>query len=323
MLEVRAPGLLATIQDAGRPGVAHLGIPPSGACDPLARAAANLLLGNDPDAPVLEMTLLGAELRVLAPCLVAVTGAEMDAVVPEDGRRIRPGTTHRLRAGATLVFGAARTGARTYLALAGGIDAPRVLGSASTAPAGGIGGPAGGPLVAGDLLRPADPARPDPAGRAWPGPGPSSGVAPHAGPRTIHLLEGPHAAELPREMLRLLYASAWTVTPRSDRAGLRLAGPVLPAAEGPEPVSFGMTWGALEVPAGGAPILLLADHPTVGGYRVPAVAISADRPALGQLQAGDEIRFARVDAATAERRAAEAAEVLALAAGRLAPGAGA
>ena len=318
MLEVRTPGLLATIQDAGRPGLGHIGIPPSGACDPLARAAANLLLGNDPDAPVLEMTLLGAELRVLAPCLIALTGAEMDAVVPEDGRRIRPGTTHRLRAGSTLVLGAARSGARAYLALAGGIDVPRILGSASTAPSGGIGGIAGRPVAAGDLLRPADPDRLDPAGRAWPGPGPASGVAPHAGPRTIHLLEGPHAAELPRAAIRLLYASAWTVTPRSDRAGLRLAGPVLPPAEAPEPVSFGMTWGALEVPAGGAPILLLADHPTVGGYRVPAVAISADRPALGQLQAGDEVRFARVDGETAARLAADAADALAAAAARLA-----
>ncbi|MFO1540242.1 MAG: biotin-dependent carboxyltransferase family protein [Chloroflexota bacterium] len=315
MLEVRSPGLHATIQDAGRPGLGHLGIPPAGACDPLALAAANLLLGNEPGAPVLEMTLLGAELHVHAPCLVALTGAEMDAVVPEDGRRLRPGTTHRLRAGSSLVLGAARTGARAYLALAGGIEAARVLGSASTAPTGRIGAR---PLGPGDLLRPVEPARLDPAGRAWPGPGPASGVAPHAGPRTIRLLDGPHATELPRAAIRLRYPAAWTVTPRSDRAGLRLAGPVLPPADGPEPVSFGMTWGALELPSGGAPILLLADHPTVGGYRVPAVAISADRPALGQLQAGDEVRFARVDAATAARLATEAADALAVAAARLA-----
>lgn len=317
MLEVRAPGLHATIQDAGRPGAAAYGIPPSGACDPLALAAANLLLGNDPAAPALEMELLGAELIVREPCLVAVAGAEMEAVIPEDGRRIRPGTSHLLRGGSTLVFGAARDGARTYLALAGGIDLPRVLGSASTAPVGGIGGIGGRPVAAGDLLRPADPDRLDGAGRHWPGPGPASGVAGHAGPRTIHVLEGPHAADLPRDALRLLLSTAWTVTPRSDRAGLRLAGPPLPPASGPEPASFGMTWGAIQVPAGGAPILLLADHPTVGGYRVIAVAASADRPALGQVQAGDELRFARIDLATALRLAADADAELAAAGARL------
>jgi allophanate hydrolase subunit 2 len=126
------------------------------------------------------------------------------------------------------------------------------------------------------------------------------------GPRTVHIVEGPHAAEFPPDALELLLETAWTVTPRSDRMGVRLAGPPLPPAEGPEPVSLGMTWGAVQVPAGGAPIVLLADHPTVGGYRVIAVAAAADRPVLGQLRAGDELRFVRVDVARARRMAAEA-----------------
>ncbi|MFN8619225.1 MAG: biotin-dependent carboxyltransferase family protein [Chloroflexota bacterium] len=317
MLEILGPGLHTTIQDAGRPDATWLGVPASGACDPLALAAANVLLGNPPDAAAIEMTLLGPELAVLAPCVIALAGADLQAKVLEDGRRLRPGTTHLLRAGSTLTFGAARDGARGYLALAGGVDVPAVLGSRSTAPQGGFGGIEGRPLQEGDLLRPAHPDVLGLGGRSWPGPGPSSGVALHIGPRTVHVIEGPHAREFPPDALELLLTTAWTVTPRSDRMGVRLGGPPLPAPDGAEPASLGMTWGAIEVPAGGAPIILLADHPTVGGYRVIAVAASVDRPVLGQLRAGDEVRFARIDVDRARALARDAATALHAADSRL------
>jgi biotin-dependent carboxylase-like uncharacterized protein len=317
MLQVLGPGLYTTIQDGGRPDAAPLGVPRSGACDPLALAAANILLGNPREAPAVEMTLLGPELTVLAPCVVALAGADFEARVPEDGRRLRPGATYLLRTGSTISLGASRDGARGYLALAGGVDVPDVLGSASTPPYGGFGGLHGRPLAEGDVLHPASPEVLGLGGRSWPGPGPSSGIVPHLGRRTIHVLEGPHASEFPTESVDLLYRIAWTVTPRSDRMGLRLAGPPLPPAGGTEPVSLGMTWGAIQVPAGGAPIVLLADHPTVGGYRVIAVAIAADRPILGQLRAGDEVRFERVDLERALRMAADADEALHAADSRL------
>jgi biotin-dependent carboxylase-like uncharacterized protein len=317
MLEVLGPGLHSTVQDGGRPDASALGVPRSGACDPLALAAANVLLGNPPDAAALEMTLVGPELTVLAPCVVALAGADFQAKVPEDGRRLRPGTTHLLRAGCTVSFGAARDGARGYLALVGGVDVPPVLGSRSTAPVGGFGGFDGRPLDEGDRLRPAHPGALGLGGRSWPGPGPSSGVSVHLGPRTVHVVEGPHAVEFPAEAMELLLGTAWTVTPRSDRMGVRLAGPLLPPADGHEPVSLGMTWGAVQVPAGGAPIVLLADHPTVGGYRVIAVAASCDRPVLGQLRAGDEVRFVRIDLVRACRMAVDAADALRAADSRL------
>lgn len=317
MLEVLGPGLHTTVQDGGRPDAAALGVPRSGACDPLALAAANLLLGNAPDAAALEMTLVGPELAVREACVVALAGADLRATVPEDGRRLRPGTSHLLRPGSTITFGAARDGARGYLALAGGVDVPVVLGSRSTAPVGGFGGLEGRPLAEGDQVRPAHPEVLGLGGRSWPGPGGSSGVALHVGPRTVHIVDGPHAAEFPPGAMALLLETAWTVTPRSDRMGVRLAGPPLPPAEGPEPASLGMTWGAVQVPAGGAPIVLLADHPTVGGYRVIAVAASADRPVLGQLRAGDEVRFARIDVARARRLANDAEEALRAADSRL------
>ncbi len=135
VLEVVDPGQLATIQDAGRPGAADLGVPRAGACDPLALAAANLLLGNVPDAPVVELTLGMPELLVRADCVVALTGADMGIRVRPDGRWLRPGTSAVLRAGSRLVATAMPPhGCRACLALAGGVEAPRVLGSASTSP---------------------------------------------------------------------------------------------------------------------------------------------------------------------------------------------
>ena len=317
MLEVRGSGLHTTVQDAGRLEASSLGVPRSGACDPLALAAANILLGNPHDAAVLEFELIGPELAVLEPCVVALAGADFQAKVPEDGRRLRPGTTHLLRAGSTLSFGASRDGARGYLALAGGVDVPLVLGSRSTARVGGFGGLEGRALQEDDRVRPAHPEVLGLGGRSWPGPGPHSGIAGHLGPRTVHIVEGPHAAEFPPEALSMLLETAWTVTPRSDRMGVRLGGPPLPPAEGPEPASLGMTWGTVQVPAGGAPIILLVDHGTVGGYRVIAVAASADRPVLGQLRAGDEVRFVRIDVTRARRMATDAAEALHAADSRL------
>ncbi len=317
MLEVRLPGLCTTIQDAGRPDAAALGVPRSGAADPLALAAANTLLGNPPDAAALEMTLLGPALAVSEACVVALAGADLEATIRDDGRRLRPGTTHLLRAGVTLAFATARDGARGYLALAGGIDVPVVLGARATAPVGGIGGLEGRPLREGDRIRPRHPDALGLGGRTWPGPGPHSGVGMHIGPRTVHVVEGPHAPEFPAAAMDRLLAATWTVTPRSDRMGVRLAGPQLPPAEGPEPVSLGMVWGAVQVPPGGAPIVLLADHPTVGGYRVIAVAASADRPVLGQLRAGDEVRFRLIDLSRARDLSREMATALHAADSRL------
>ena len=157
MLRVIAPGLLSTVQDGGRPDAVPLGVPPGGACDPWGLAVANLLLGNGPDAPTVELTLLGPELAVLEDCVVALGGADLAASVPEDGRSLAVGASHFLRAGTTLRFGAATDGAgiRGYLALAGGVDVPLVLGSASTYLAATIGGIDGRALAAGDLLVPA------------------------------------------------------------------------------------------------------------------------------------------------------------------------
>ena len=299
-----APACTPPIQDGGRPDASALGVPRSGAVDPLALAAANMLLGNAPDAAAVEMTLLGPELAVLEPCVVALAGADFQAKVPEDGRRLRPGTTPPAARGhdALLRGGPRRRprlpragrrrgragGARLALHRAGG----RLRGARWPAARGGRPDPAG------------------PSGRCWawavvPGrvPGRTRGWPRMSGrARCMSSRARTRPSSRPRR-----WSCCWRPPGPSRRAATGWAsasrGPPLPPAEGPEPASLGMTWGAVQVPAGGAPIVLLADHPTVGGYRVIAVAASVDRPVLGQLRAGDEVRFARIDLARARRMA--------------------
>jgi antagonist of KipI len=320
LLEVRSAGLLTTVQDAGRPDAAHLGVPHSGACDPLALAVANLVIGNDPGAAALEISLLGPELSVLEPCVLGVAGADFEATVLDSGRRVAPGTSVSLAAGDTLRFGAALDGARGYLALPGGVDVPQVLGSASTAPVGGFGGLGGRPLATGDRLSSRAPADSDAAGRPWRGPGPSSGVVPGERPRTARVVAGPHADAAGPDTFERLVSTTWEVGTQSDRMGIRLEGPPLLSDGTSELVSSGVAWGAVQLPPGGRPIVLLADGPTVGGYPVVAVVASADRPVIGQLRAGDRLCLVPITLEEARDTFRAAAHHLVEATRRLAPG---
>jgi antagonist of KipI len=309
MLEVLEPGLLSTVQDAGRPGFAHLGVPVSGACDPLGLAVANLLLGNPPVAPALEMTLAGPTLRAVEDCVVAFAGADFEA--QHDGTPVRPGASRLLRAGAILRFGPARRGSRGYLALTGGISLPLVLGSASTYLPARLGGIEGRALRAGDRLVPGLRGDLSGAGRSWP----SGSSGPQVASRRLRLLPGPHPEAFADGAFEALLASEWTVHARSDRTGLRLArplqGPGGTAGQRPaaltsgglagEMVSQPMTWGAVQVPPDGEPILLQADHQTIGGYPVLAVVIRADRTVLGQLAPGERVRLVPATIGDAQR----------------------
>jgi antagonist of KipI len=307
---VVAPGLLTTVQDLGRPNAAALGVPRSGACDALALRAGNLLVGNPDGAAALEFSLLGPELRVLRPCLVAPTGADFEATIVDTGERLRPGRSVSLRAGSTLRFGAAADGARGYLAVRGGIGVPLVLGSASTVLAAGFGGLSGRALLTDDIIAVVVTAESAsvPAGlRSWPGPGPSSGVAGVAGvsggpddPVALRVVRGPHADLLGPAAWDWLVGTVWSVDAQSDRMGVRLttaSSEDQPAAtpQVPALVSLPMIWGAVQLPPGGAPICLLADGPTVGGYPVIAAIASADLPALGQLRPADRVQFRPVE----------------------------
>jgi biotin-dependent carboxylase-like uncharacterized protein len=306
MLRVIDPGLYSTIQDEGRRGSSHLGVRQAGAADGLALAVANLLLGNEQDAAGVEMTLLGGTFAVEADMVVAITGADMEARIPEESRTLAVGESHRLRAGTTLAFSGATDGARAYLALSGGVVADEALGSASTDPIAGFGGLDGRALQGRDTLVPRVASLP--AERSWPTGLPSSGVAADEGPRRIAVTPGPHLAALPAGSDAALAGRTWTVTPRSDRVGLRLAGKPVAGADTLDLASLPMLPGAVQLPPNGQPIVLMPDAPTVGGYPVPAVIVTADRHATGQLRPGDELFFEWIDEDEARRRSRELAQ---------------
>ena len=273
-LHVLSPGLLTTIQDLGRFGYAHFGISASGAADPLALRAANLLVGNAENAPALELTLNGGEFCFDQPTLIALTGADFGSGLP----LWQP---VQLRAGETLRCPRATTGARAYLAVRGGFDVPLVMGSASVHVMTGVGGR---PLRAGDTLPIGDAAvrLPRKAARGFEKftpPGPSL-------PASLRVTAGPHAREFGEE----LYRSTYTVSEESNRMGLRLRGPAIPSPPG-HMLTEGASLGAVQIPPGGQPIILFVEHQTTGGYPKPANVISADLWKLGQLRPRDEVRF--------------------------------
>ncbi|HEY7782857.1 MAG TPA: 5-oxoprolinase subunit PxpB [Ktedonobacterales bacterium] len=301
-LRVERPGPLATVQDLGRWGYARYGVSAAGAADADAQRLGNALLGNPPGAAVVELTLGGAAFTALASCAVVLTGAPCPARVA--GRPLGMGTIAALTPGETLVLDRPLAGVRTYLGVAGGVAVPAVLGSRATDVRAGLGGLAGRPLRAGDVI-PVGPPSADPAtlaGRRAP-PDPERRM-PADGVWTLRVLPGPHAASTrratvaagtPAGNLAALLAGAYRVDPRSDRAGVRLArrGPEGAARpEGGETISEGVPRGAVQVPPDSDPILLLADHQTTGGYRVPAVVIAADHWRIAQLRPGVPVRFA-------------------------------
>jgi KipI family sensor histidine kinase inhibitor len=286
-LEVVRPGPLATIQDLGRTGYGHLGVPPSGAADPASFRLANRLVGNADGAAALELTLGRAELRFHADALVAVTGAPVPAVITKSNGVVTersPGRAFPVLAGSVLRLGAPAAGLRSYLAVGGGIEVPAVLGSKSADLLASL-GPR--PLRRGDRLAvgPDGPARHDGGLAVTPAPEGQAAVV------SVRILAGPRDDWFDPAALRTLTAAAYQVTSASNRTGLRLAGPALARARTGELPSEGMVTGALQVPHDGQPILLLADHPTTGGYPVIAVVHSADIGRAAQLRPGQHIRF--------------------------------
>ena len=297
-LDVLDPGLLSTIQDGGRPDWTYLGVPVGGACDPWSLALANRLLDLPAGTAALEATIVGPTLAVREATVIALAGADLGGIELATGRRLVPGRTYRVEAGTTLSFPGSSAGdARLYLALAGGIDVPHVLGSASTLPAASLGGHAGRALAAGDVIAavPGGRAAAAVAGRIWPGP-----VGPPADEHgALRFVRGPHAELLGPAAVAALVAEPWTVTSASDRMGARLDGRSLPIAVGESVPSHGVPSGAIQVPPDGRPIILLADHQTTGGYPVVGVVISADLPAAGQLRPGAAVRLREVSLAAA------------------------
>ncbi|MCK0198168.1 biotin-dependent carboxyltransferase family protein [Ancylobacter sp. 6x-1] len=295
--KVVKPGLATTVQDLGRPGYYHLGLPISGAMDRLALIAANRLVGNEDGAAALEAVFLGPELTFAADALVAVTGADLPPKV--DGVEQPGWTAFTVAAGQTLSFGFLKGGARAYVAIAGGIDVPEVLGSRSTYALGALGGFEGRALKAGDVV---------PLGTAN-GTGREGASIPPAARRPvaneIRVLPGLYWHRITESAQDGFFEDTWKVAPEADRIGYRFRGGrkldfvprEQPFGAGSDPsniVDSCYPYGSIQVPGGTEPIVLHRDAVSGGGYFMIGAVISADMDLIGQLQPHQAVRFAAV-----------------------------
>ena len=317
-IEVIKPGLAVSVQDLGRPGYYHIGIPLSGAMDRFALRAANLLVGNDEGAAVLEAAFMGPELRFHGPATVAVTGAELPPKV--DGGARPTWTAFAMRAGQVLSFDHLKHGARAYVAVAGGIDVPLVLGSRSTYALGALGGFEGRTLRAGDVLR---------AGTAPAGARDGAAVPPDLRPVadpvvTLRMVRGLYDVRATPEALDRFFSDTWKVAPEADRIGYRFRGGRAlefvprepPFGAGSDPsniVDACYPYGSIQIPGGTEPIVLHRDAVSGGGYFMIGTVISADMDRIGQLQPHTKARFESVtleDALAARRESSRRDDAL-------------
>lgn len=319
MIVVRKPGIATTVQDLGRPGHYHLGIPQSGAMDRYALRAANLLVGNDEGAAALEATFMGPELQFEDDALIAVTGATMPVLL--DGEAQAAWTALAVRAGQILSFGYLTQGARVYIAVAGGIDVPMVLGSRSTYLVGVMGGHEGRALAAGDRLAVGRVDRAVAAGRTVP-----EDLRPSVAEPLVELrvLPGVYWQRATPAAQARFFADEWKVAPEADRMGYRFRGgepiefvprtPPFGAGDNPSNiVDAPYAYGCIQIPGGLEPIVLHRDAVSAGGYFTLGVVISADMDRIGQMQPNTRTRFVQVDMPTAlAARAARRARLSAL-----------
>ena len=289
-MEILEPGLLTTVQDTGRFGYQRFGVPVSGAMDLFSLRAANVLVGNDQGAACLEMTVVGPRIRFLGETLIALTGG--DLAVRIDGRQVPRWQSVRVERDSVLTSDSIVDGMRAYLAVAGGIDVPEVMGSRSTYMSSRIGGLNGRALKGGDVLSVASPD----AARQHGERGLPEDLEPvHYGhSHVIRVVVGPQTHAFRPDAIETLFDSRYVVSIDSDRVGYRLEGPHLRHENGADIISDGSPPGAIQVPANGMPIVLMADRGPTGGYAKIGTVISTDLGRLAQAGPGDTVSFRQV-----------------------------
>jgi len=281
-LTVIRAGMLTTVQDLGRWGRQHLGVPVAGPMDWYSHRLANSLLGNDAAASALEVTLMGPELLASTETLCAVAGAEFEITAGE--RRVRTGEPFVVGAAERVRFGRRIAGTRATLAVSGGFTLPPVLGSRSTSLTSRLGPFGGRALKTGDVLPVGAPQMAAPRGHGRPA------AIPHGGAR-LRVIMGPHDEMFSDTARRMFPTSRYVITSESNRMGYRLDGPRLEYRREIDMLSDATPVGSLQVPPSGWPILLMADRQTTGGYPKIATVITADLPVAGQLAPGDWVEF--------------------------------
>jgi antagonist of KipI len=304
VIQVHSPGLLTTVQDLGREGFGPMGVSASGAADPVALRIGNRLVGNVEGAAALEVTLLGGAFRFPDGAILALTGSDFGATL--DGAPVPLWKSFEARPKQVLRAGSTRSGARCYLCVHGGIVEPLFLGSASTHLLSGLGGHEGRALRKGDVLEIG------PSSGSFRGKTVSARELKQLAPRrNLRVTQGPQHDAFSEEARRVFYASTYRVAEESNRMGLRLEGPPIPDNSAGEMITEGVALGAVQITAGGLPIVLFVEQQTTGGYAKIANVISADLPSLGQLRPRDEIRFEQVSWDAARSLLAEQEELLA------------
>jgi len=297
-IKIIKPGLLSTIQDTGRKGYQKFGIIESGAMDSFAHRAANILVGNDMDAAAIEITILGPTILFTENSLIAICGGDFTVTI--NGKRLPQWCPVFVSEGSVLKFSGAKSQIRSYLAIAGGFDLPKEMGSYSTYLRAGIGGYMGRELRVGDVLN---------VGKTKYSLGSfptdksfiviskyiSNRVKPmYAANQVIRVIKGAQFDLFTQESKKLFFSKPYSVLPDSDRMGYRLEGATLALEQKQEMISAAVAFGTIQIPANGQPIILMADHQTTGGYPKIAQVISVDLPLLAQLNLGATIQFQEV-----------------------------
>lgn len=310
-IHILSPGLLSTVQDNGRFGLQQQGVIVSGAMDPFAFRAANVLVGNEANEAVLELTLMGPSIRFDTDSLISICGGDLSPSI--GGEPVPLWRTIFVQAGTTLEFGACRGGARAYLAIAGGIDVPLVMQSRSTYLRAGIGGHEGRALKSGDVLpcgvisdlvasyikayqtaahtKPFRAADWFMSNQSLPG---------YSNNPMIRVIRGREFDHFTEKSQTLFFSNTFRLTPQSDRMGYRMEGGVLTCKESHEMISEAVAFGTIQVPSEGNPIVLMADRQTIGGYPKIAQVITVDLPVLAQAKPGDSVRFKEISLQKAE-----------------------
>ena len=287
VFEVLEPGVLTTVQDLGRYGFSQFGVPPSGALDSFSARVGNLLVGNREEEACLEITVMGLKLKTLAELVIAITGGDLFPTL--NGEPVEIWSTHVLVEEDVIAFKSIRKGCRSYLAINGGFEVPRIMESRSTYLSGKFGGLEGRPLRRGDILYARDILLPlGRLGIRFPG----DWIPPLEKEVLLKVIPGPQDHHFTEEGFKTFYSASYQVTPQCDRMGVRLDGPGIERRPDVEEsiISEGLTSGAIQVPGDGKPMIILTELVT-GGYTKIATVISTDIPKVAQMKPGDRARF--------------------------------
>lgn len=307
-IRIKNPGLLTLIQDNGRYGYQQFGVPVSGVMDSFSHRVANILVGNNENEALLEVTILGPEVEFMNDSLIAITGGDLSPVL--NGNLIPMWESICVRKGDTLGFGQVKNGCRSYIAFAGGIQVEKVMGSRSTYAKAKIGGLHGGNLKSGDILKIGD--LEDNLTFTKYRKLPDKYIPTYSNSIEVRVILGPQDDYFTEKGLDKFLSTEYKVTNECDRMGYRLEGEVIEHVNSGDIISDGINFGAIQVPSHGQPIIMMADRQTAGGYTKIANVISIDLPKIGQAKPGDCIRFKKVTIHEAQRILKETEECISI-----------